>query len=120
MCVTRTIWAIACAPMDPTLLTIETGGRGSKLGGQVPWLKILNFWPDTLVLYFGPLFFLQYDSRGDGSKRVNWKKVLSPYNPPKMEFENFRGDMALFLFASSEGGTPHPSGSYYTPVDPGF
>jgi len=107
-------------PHGPYSVDYRNRGLGVKVGGQAPRLKILNFWTDTLVLYFGPLFFLHCDSRGGGSKRVNWKKVLSPYNPPKMGFENFRGNMALFWFASSEGGTPHPSGSYYTPVDPGF
>ena len=105
MCVTRTIWAVACVPMGPTLLTIETGGRGVKVGGQAPKLKILNFWTDTLVLYFGPHFFLHCDSRGDGSKHVNWKKVLSPNNPHKMGFEIFMGAWHFFGFPP-QGAVP--------------
>jgi len=85
-------------PHGPYIVDYRNWGSGVKVGDQAPRLKILNFWLDTLVLYFGPLFFLHCDSRGDGSKRVNWKKVLSPYNPPKMGFENFRGHGTFLVF----------------------
>jgi len=42
MCVTRTIWAVACAPMGPTLLTIEVGGQSWGPGPQTENFEFLT------------------------------------------------------------------------------
>ena len=72
-----------------------TLGSGAKFGGQPPGPKFRNFWPDAFFVYFSPLFCLHSVSAGDGSQGAKWRKVLSPYNPPKMDIENI-GGVALF------------------------
>jgi len=69
--------------------------RGPNLGVRPPGPKFRNFRRDASFVYFGPLFFLHSVSAGDGSQGAKWRKVLSPYNPPKMGLENF-GGVALF------------------------
>ena len=104
----------------PYIVDYRNQGSGVKVGGQAPRLKILNFLPDTLVLYFGPLFSCIVTVGEMVQNVLTGKKYGPPTTLPKWGSKILGGTWHFFWFASSEGGTPHPSGYYYFPVDPGF
>jgi len=87
------------------------------LGVRPPGPKFRNFWRDTSFVYFDPLFLLHSVSAGDGSQGAKWRKVLSPYNPPKMGLENF-GGVALFQFDPLGGALPLVRLYLITPLGP--